>query len=186
MIIAVMAGGESKRMGTDKSFVKYRGLHMVERVLSVVVPISERTVIVANHPDRYKSLGVEVYPDLIQGMGPLSGLYTAFMKTGADQLMLAACDMPLINEEVVAFIISKAHLPGDAIVPICNGLEQGMLAIYRRSAINRFKDRIGRVDIQFNEFREKLDKSHISEVELRNVDPSLDSFKNVNVREDVD
>lgn len=108
------------------------------------------------------------------------------MKTGADQLMLAACDMPLINEEVVAFIISKAHLPGDAIVPICNGLEQGMLAIYRRSAINRFKDRIDRVDIQFNEFREKLDKSHISEVELRNVDPSLDSFKNVNVREDVD
>lgn len=183
--VVVLAGGASRRMGQDKAFVKYQGTPMIERTLSVARRFSKNIVIIANKPGDFKKFDEPVYPDIIPGMGPLSGLYTGFEVTGARELLLLACDMPLISENVMEFILLCAERPGDAVLPLVGGREQGLFGIYRISAIEKFAERIEKTEIQFNEFRMGLDKSYITEDELKNIEPGLESFINVNRPEDL-
>ncbi len=175
-----MAGGQSRRMGKDKAFIEYDGVTMIERVINAVAPCVESVVIIANKPELYEKFGLPVYPDTIVGMGPLSGLYTAFDKTGADEILMAACDMPQINREIVQFIVDNPAGAEDAVIPLVGGKEQGLLAVYRRSAIEKHIDRIKAVSIQFDEFRHGLDKLLIDERQLRKIEPELQSFRNIN------
>lgn len=167
-------------MGRDKAFVKYSGVPMIERVIGVLAPLASEVVIIANDVEKYSSLGVPVHRDVEPGMGPLSGLYTAFVATGAAELLLAACDMPRLSRKMLEFILSRANAPGEAVIPVVGGVEQGLIAIYRRRAVERFENRIKSRSIQFDEFRQGLDKSLIAEEDLRCVEPELTSFLNVN------
>ena len=141
--------------------------------------------LIANKTGSFGHLGLPVYPDVIPGMGPLSGLYTAFEATGAGELLMIACDMPLVSREMVKFVLSCSDRPGSAVIPVVGGREQGLFAIYRRSSIEKFMERIKSASIQFDEFRRGLDKSHIEEDELRRVEADLRSFVNVNRPEDI-
>lgn len=182
---AILAGGGSRRMGRDKAFVEYGGVPMIERVIGVLAPLAAEVVIIANDVEKYSSLGLPVHRDVEPGMGPLSGLYTAFAATGAAELLLAACDMPRLSPRMAEFVLSQAAAPGEAVIPVIGGVEQGLFAIYRRRAVERFEDRIKNRSIQFDEFRKSLDKSLIAEEDLCRVEPDLISFLNVNRPEDL-
>lgn len=186
MIAALLAGGQSRRMGADKAFLDAGGAPMIERVITAIKPEVRDLVIVANDLERFEKYGLSVYQDVIKGMGPLSGLYTAFEKTGADEVFLIACDLPLLSGKIVRLILSRAAgTAADAVIPVVGGVEQGLLAIYRRPAIEKFRSRIEAASIQFDEFRNGLEREYIGEGELREVEPDLRSFTNVNTPEDL-
>lgn len=187
MIAALLAGGQSRRMGADKAFLDAGGAPMIERVITAIKPEVRDLVIVANDLERFEKYGLSVYQDVIKGMGPLSGLYTAFEKTGADEVFLIACDLPLLSGKIVRLILSGAgaRAGGEAVIPVVGGVEQGLLAIYRRPAIEKFRSRIEAASIQFDEFRNGLEREYIGESQLREVEPDLRSFTNVNTPEDL-
>ncbi len=172
-------------MGRDKAMLEYHGTPMIQRVVEAVKPSVERIIIVSNNPGSLKGIDARIYTDLIRGMGPLSGLVTAFEATSADELLLVACDMPMISVDMARFIVSCSNLPGDAVIPVVNGREQGLFAIYRRRSVEKMRDRISAASIQFDEFRKNLDRTFIPESKLRQIEPSLDSFHNVNRPEDL-
>ncbi|MBI4828042.1 MAG: molybdenum cofactor guanylyltransferase [Nitrospinae bacterium] len=186
LVAAVLAGGQSRRMGRDKSLIPVEGVPMIERVVRALRPAVERIIIIANGDlSRFEFLGLPVYPDLIPGMGPLSGLYTAFERTGADEVLLAACDMPWISETTARLIAGRRKLPGEAVIPRVGGREQGLFALYRRRALEKFHERVLRADIQFDEFRRGLDRIYIEEEEFLKAGAPLAAFENVNSPEDL-
>ena len=75
--VAVLAGGKSSRMGTDKSFVRVLGMPMIERVLAQVTGLGTEAFIVTNRPDDYAYLGLPLYGDVVPGAGALGGIYSA-------------------------------------------------------------------------------------------------------------
>ena len=77
LTVAIMAGGKSSRMGTDKSFIPFLGRPMIEHVLSKVTQLGNETIIIANDIDSYRYLGLPVYGDIYANSGPLGGLHTA-------------------------------------------------------------------------------------------------------------
>lgn len=183
---AILAGGKSRRMGgADKALIKVDGVPMIERVVKAVTPWVEETVIIANTPEAYEHIGLPVYRDIVTGMGPLSGLVTAFDILDTNELLLVACDMPFVTTEMIRFIISCANRGGDGVIPFADGREQGLLAVYRKPAIEKIRTRIEEGTIQFNEFRSGLEKSTIGEEELRIVDPELKSFININSPDEI-
>lgn len=186
MIAALLAGGQSRRMGANKAFMDAGGAPMIERVIAAIRPEVLEMAIVANGPERFEKYGFPVHQDVIKGMGPLSGLYTAFERTGADEVFLIACDLPLLSGKIVRLILSRAAgSASDAVIPVVGGVEQGLLAIYRRPAIEKFRSRIEAASIQFDEFRNGLEREYIGEGELREAEPDLRSFTNVNTPEDL-
>lgn len=173
-------------MGRDKAFVELAGTPMIQWVITAVKDCSLNPLIIANEPDRYAGFGLPVYPDIIPGMGPLSGLHTAFSVTGADKVMIISCDSPLVAPGIIKLILDYPGKWAEAVIPFVDGREQGLLAVYARSGIDRFADRIASASIMFDEFRLGLNRAFITEDELRVLEPDLRTFLNVNTPADIE
>jgi len=75
--VAIMAGGKSSRMGTDKSFVPLLGKPMIEHVIERLAGLGqEETLLITNRLDDYRHLGLPIYQDVIPGKGSPELIYT--------------------------------------------------------------------------------------------------------------
>ena len=51
----VLAGGENRRMGADKAFLKIAGLPMIEHVIRTIRSAVSHIIVVANKPEAFAS-----------------------------------------------------------------------------------------------------------------------------------
>lgn len=80
----ILAGGRSSRMGRDKAGLTLGGEDFLTRLVTRF----------RGSFDRVWVSGRWELPDLRPGQGPLAGLETAFVRTGAERLFLTAVDLP--------------------------------------------------------------------------------------------
>ncbi|MCP4599940.1 MAG: molybdenum cofactor guanylyltransferase [Proteobacteria bacterium] len=131
----IMAGGESQRMGTDKSQLPIGERPMIEYVLNQLRPYFQQICISANDIERYASLGVEIVPDRIPGKGPVMGLISVINASDQDLNFVQACDIPETDISLVAKMLKSAE-GYDAVVPQTpDGYVEPLFAVYRKSAL---------------------------------------------------
>src|ERR1700732_3866632 len=70
----VLCGGKSRRMGRPKAFLPYQGTTIVEHVISTMRELFSEIFVVANEPEAYENLGVDVVKDILPYRGPLGGI----------------------------------------------------------------------------------------------------------------
>ena len=124
---AILAGGASRRMGTDKALVEVAGLSMIERVAAALGTVADDLVVVG----RTGALaGIPCIPDLRTGpRGPLPGVAAALAHAGADPVLAVAVDQPLVRPETLQRLLDLAE-PDRAVVPIDAGARQVTCAVY--------------------------------------------------------
>lgn len=127
----VLAGGESRRFGTNKAFAPLHGVPLVEHALEVMRKIFSEVLIITDTPDLYSQFGVPVFQDFEPHQGPLGGIFTAFQKTRNDKVFVVGCDMPLLEQDAIRQIL-EAGRDADAAVPIHDGQKEYLLALYSR------------------------------------------------------
>jgi molybdopterin-guanine dinucleotide biosynthesis protein A len=182
---AVLAGGRSHRMGSDKGRIRIGNRRLIDVVLEAIRPLFPETVIVANETAAYDGLGVPVVPDRIPDKGPLGGIHAALCSSRLPHTFCVACDMPLVNPAVVAHLCALA--PGyDAVVPEWEAGYEPLLAVYGESCLPHVErmvreDRL-RVDALFSAVRVR----RVAADELRPLDPLLRSFMNVNTPDELE
>jgi molybdopterin-guanine dinucleotide biosynthesis protein A len=184
VVVAILAGGASRRMGSDKAFVEVGGVAMIRRVIAAAAGCEP--IVIAPRTPPYLALGVPVYEDRLPGMGPLSGLHAAFAVTAADRVVLVACDLPLVRPELIRWLVGRDDWEGDALIPTVGGYEQGLLAVYRRAGVERVEAAMRRGGVQFDTFRRGLKVATVGEREVSAVDADLRSFLNMNRPEDIE
>jgi molybdenum cofactor guanylyltransferase len=130
----VLTGGRSSRMGRDKALLPIEGSVLVERTAQRVrAAVGSATLIGA--PERYGHLGLTVVADLVEGCGPLGGLYTALKTTHADWNLLVACDMPGLTVEFLRDLLDAARQCGSTcLVPQTESGLHPLCAVYHRRA----------------------------------------------------
>jgi molybdopterin-guanine dinucleotide biosynthesis protein A len=107
----VLAGGKSTRMGTDKSVIEWHGkqqrFHMADmlQVFFDEVYISCR----AEQQTEILGNGYEAMPDSFEGMGPYGAILSAFKFNPNSAWLIVACDLPLISEEVLRYLIEMRN-----------------------------------------------------------------------------
>ena len=106
LTVAVIAGGKSSRMGTDKSFVPFLGKPMIEHILESVDNIGDDLIIITNQPEGYAYLNLPTYGDRFLNHGPLGGLHAALHYATKRYVLVVACDMPWLNRPLLSHMIS--------------------------------------------------------------------------------
>ncbi len=125
---AILIGGSSRRMGTDKALAEVGGrpLHAwVGRALEE----AGLDVVTVGGPHR-----IHDHPHLgdVPGMyGPLAGLAAALDYADGRPVVVAAVDQPLLRSATIRRLI--AIDTDDAVVPYANEIPQVMCALYRYS-----------------------------------------------------
>ncbi len=179
----VLAGGRSSRFGTDKAFVKVGDSTIIESLLFLLCPIFDNLIIVTNHPAKHQAFPAKVVEDKIKGLGPLGGIYSGLLASDSEQNFVVACDMPLLNPRLIHYIMSQAR--AEVVVPRIKDKLEPLHAVYSKSCIPAIEKQIASGDYKIQNFFAQIDVQYVEEPEIRQFDPNLTSFLNINLQKDL-
>jgi len=120
----ILAGGQSRRMGTDKALLRLPtgGPTLVERVIAAAwAADANEVLIVAGDGARLPAMDARLVQDAQPDAGPLAGLATGFASSHCDAALALACDLPYLSVPLLRWMIAQAgadaHMEWDALVP---------------------------------------------------------------------
>ncbi len=185
--VAIMAGGKSSRMGTDKSFVPLLGKPMIQHVLERLTGLGQdETFLITNRPNDYRHLGLPMYSDVLPDKGSLGGIYTAIHNSSSPYTLVVACDMPFVNPKLLAYMITFIQSDNfDVIVPRVEGYPEGLHAIYSKACSEAIRNKLDAYQLKVIGFYEDVRVRYLDALEYATLDPHGLSFKNINTPEEL-
>ncbi|NTV06255.1 MAG: bifunctional molybdenum cofactor guanylyltransferase MobA/molybdopterin-guanine dinucleotide biosynthesis adaptor protein MobB [Chlorobiaceae bacterium] len=99
----VLAGGHSSRMGSDKALLEYHDKNQLVHTAALLQQQC-REVFVSCREDQaetYRTFGIPLITDTYLGIGPLGGLLSAQRHMPGAAWIVAACDLPFLNETII-------------------------------------------------------------------------------------
>jgi len=134
LIGLVVCGGQSIRMGKDKSLLNYHGMPQHAYVRGLLLSVCDSVWISCN-PNQVAALHVPaILPDAdnYEGIGPMAALLTAFDKFPGASFLVAGCDYPFVDKSHLARLV-EYRSPSKQAVCFRNpdtGFDEPLLALY--------------------------------------------------------
>ncbi len=180
----ILCGGNSTRMGAPKARLPFGEETMLARVVRLVGEVCAPIVVVRSNAEQALPAlrsGVIFTEDRQPNRGPLEGLAAGLAALPADveAAFVTTCDAPLIKP---AFIERLFELLGDcsAAVPVTEGFVHPLSAVYRTSIRDLVEELLPRPRARPSLLVDCVSSRRVEPVELVDVDPQLDSLKNLN------
>ena len=186
----ILAGGQSRRLGRDKAVEPFAGEPLIRRVIrraSEAVSAHHVVVVVAD-ADRAAELpldddhlvAVDVFPDC----GSLGGIYTGLNASPTQWSLVTACDMPFLSAPLLSHLASLRD-GFDAVVPVVDGRPEPTHALYTRRCLPPIEARLRAGQLKISGFFDDVAVRYVPENDIREFDPDLLSFFNINRPEDL-
>jgi len=185
--LVIQAGGESRRMGTDKALLPFLGQPLILRPLTRLAGLANEVLVTSNHPESFRFLSLTPIPDRLPGLGALGGLVTALSAAIYPYVAVVACDMPFASLEILALeLILLQETGADAVIPRSEAGTEPFHAVYRRqtclpqvhAALQADKRR---VDAWFSDVQIR----YLETEEMLPYDPDQLAFMNINTPEEL-
>lgn len=169
----IMAGGDSVRMGQDKSMLPVDGQPMIKYIVDRLRPHFNQILISSSDVSRYSFLGAEVIPDEVAGRGPLGGIASA-LKASANELnFVIACDIPQVDIDLMKMLLREGK-DFDAVIPRTGQSKyEPLFAVYKKSALkaieeallsgnNRIIDALGSSKVKYIDLNDVLQLKNLN------------------------
>jgi len=112
--VAILAGGLSSRMGTDKAALEWEGKTLLERTARTALDAGLPVLVAGRpRPDGWPLAEIAFVPDRAAGRGPLGGLETA-LRHAQSPILALACDLPLLQPADLHWLASQLAPAGAA------------------------------------------------------------------------
>lgn len=180
---AVLAGGRSSRMGSEKPLVEIGGRLLIERVLDAVSPCVAEVVLVTNRPELYGFLGVQAIPDTHPGRGPLAGIHSALGSLRGYGALVVACDYPFLDAQSLRKI-TREDPGGGVVLPQIEGRLHPLCALYATKALTAVEQALANGELMVLSLVARLPQRILFEDELGGA-AAARTFFNVNTPEDL-
>jgi molybdenum cofactor guanylyltransferase len=131
---AILAGGNSKRMGRDKATLSIGTKPLINRVYDEAKKVFKDIIVISNHHKIIEGLNAPIFKDILPIQTPIAGIVSALLYADTPYVFVLACDMPFVSERSIEYMINKAH-GEDLIIPRSKGGYEPLYAIYGRSCI---------------------------------------------------
>lgn len=183
IIGAILVGGQSRRMGRDKSLLPVAGIPLVERVAACLASCLGEVILVGDRPERFASLGLPVVPDLHPGSA-LGGIHAALCYARGRGVFVAPCDLPFPSTPLLHHLLSLA--PGyDVVVPRSpQGLEP-LFAYYGPGCLAPVEELLARGNYRILDFYPRVRTLEVDLAGIPSLAPDGRAFLNINTPEDL-
>jgi molybdopterin-guanine dinucleotide biosynthesis protein A len=180
----VLAGGRSARLGTDKALLRVGDGTLLERAVSALRPLCRKIIVVSDPRSPVPDVeGCTMATDEEPGLGPLGGLATGLALSGDDWHLALACDLPLVRPELLELLVAESS-GVEAVVPRAEGRLQPLLATYSHACLAPARAALASGKRALAAMLDQVKVKVLEEDRLREADPGLVSFTNVNAWED--
>jgi molybdopterin-guanine dinucleotide biosynthesis protein A len=185
----VLVGGEARRAnGQEKYFFTYQGRTFIERLVDSLKEVVDEIILVARNPEqcrRFKSIdGIRCITDIRTGLGPIGGLHAGSVAAQGDLIFVSACDMPCINPAVISYLFERIE-GFDAAIPVWNpDMLEPLHAVYRKTALINYLE--SHDSLSLRAMIMNLSARYVPVDEIKNFDPDLLTFTNINKLEDLE
>ena len=177
---ALLAGGTSSRMGTDKAFLEVDGRPLWELQLEKLRALDPDQLMISANDGQQFETNTEVVIDEWPEKGPLGGLASCLAQCSTDRLLVVGVDMPRMTTDFLRMMATS----GDAVVCRCDGLFQTLAAVYPIEIAAEACDRLECGDLSLQTLvRALVDRDSIRMIDLDESARAL--FENWNKPEDV-
>ena len=139
-LCAVLAGGQSSRMGEPKPLVQLAGRHLIDYPIEAARRAGLETVVVAKRGSTLPPLDVVVVEEPREPRHPLCGIVAALRHGRGRDVVLVGCDMPFVPAEVLAAL---AALEDPLAVPSVGGRLEPLLARYGSELLDPLVQSLG-------------------------------------------
>jgi molybdenum cofactor guanylyltransferase len=107
--VIILAGGQSSRMGRDKALIVVEGMPLLQRTCAIALQCAPHVLVVTAAmrdyskimPDRCILIEEHLLPGESQLQGPLSGFIQGLEQIKTEWVLLLACDLPKLNQEIL-------------------------------------------------------------------------------------
>ncbi|MCK9295440.1 MAG: molybdenum cofactor guanylyltransferase [Desulfobulbaceae bacterium] len=175
----ILAGGTSSRFGSNKALALLHGTQIIRHVASVLEDLFPQHLLVTNSPDTYRFLGWRMIGDIHAGSGPLAGIHAALHHMTTPQAFVVGCDMPIIDNRLIAYLCNLAG-NWDAAVPWLAAGPEPLYAVYRKSCLpvidRQLREKQGKIRLTL----EQLKLHKVTEQEVLAITGDLTTFHNIN------
>ncbi|MBE7528671.1 MAG: molybdenum cofactor guanylyltransferase [Chloroflexi bacterium] len=182
--VAIQAGGKSSRMGVDKSFVLFNGRPLIEIVRDAVAGLGEELILITNKPEAYAHLGLPMFGDVYPDHGPLGGIYTAVHHAQHPHTLIVACDMPWLNRDLLAYMLTLRHT-ADVIVPRWQKYPEPLHAIYSKNCLDPIAEKLQAQQLKITSFYGRVAVRFVEREEIERFDWHGRSFANINTPQEL-
>lgn len=186
----ILCGGESRRMGRPKAWLPFGPEHLLQRVVRLAGVAASPVVVVAAPGQDLPDLpsGVRVVRDSLPGRGPLQGLASGFaaMPEPVELIFATATDVPFLEPRWISRLVVRIG-DADLAVPNIGGYLQPLAALYRRrTMLPAIESLLAGSRLRVRDLIDAARAVVLDEDDLRDVDPSLGSIRNLNEPADYD
>ena len=190
----ILAGGRGKRLGyKEKALIPINDKPIIEHTIEILEGVVNE-IIVSVRDDGQKQLleeyttGRIVVVDKYVDAGPLAGILEGLGAAGGEYVFVVACDMPFINIGVVEFLFKSAKGHDGALPVGDDGIYEPLHAVYRTGPMLVSTEKSIEQGERFilAPIFDLEDMVLIEMDEIRELDPELKTFLNVNTLEDIE
>lgn len=177
--VQIMAGGESRRMGTDKAFVTLGGKTLLERAVETWKDWGSAVFLSVGGEDREKVAPAGTVPvfDRYPACGPMGGLHGGLLACKTEFILLCAVDSPFLKPEHARKLV-EAIGSSDACVYVRDGQPQPLFGLYRTTCLSVAQTLLMQGELRMSRLLEA-----VHTVSIPAEDPSV--FRNLNTPEEV-
>ncbi|HSM98257.1 MAG TPA: molybdenum cofactor guanylyltransferase [Gallionella sp.] len=185
----ILAGGDSRRMGSDKANLLFGGQTLLQRVSATMQEIFPHVIISVRRPR--PEIGLPQVCDeragagAAPGDGPLAGLVAGLGRVTTPWAFAVACDMPFVEPAVVE-LLGKFRPACQAVVPVVQGYPQPLAAFYASSCLAEMRASLLSQDKSLRGMLQKLDACYVDQAGMLEADPLLRSFFDLDTPQDVE
>ena len=185
---AILAGGQSKRMGKDKLFLELNNKKLIEHTIDKVKKYLKKVIIITNQDNEFFSKNnLTTVKDCVEGqLGPLVGILTA-MKWAKENLNKCSwiatfpCDTPFFPESIIKSFIEESKKKESLILcASSHGRKHNIFGLWSLDLYDKLKDDL--INKKVRKVQDWTEKNKIKNLEFKFKD--YDPFFNINTEED--
>jgi molybdopterin-guanine dinucleotide biosynthesis protein A len=177
---AILAGGQSRRFGRDKSDVLLDGRTLVRHVFEAVQPVADEVMISlgagSTRPDIPDLIPVR---DTCRDCGPLAGIHACLKMAAQPWLLVVACDLPRIRTASLSLLVSQCTPSNQVIVSGArDGQVQPLCGCYHRSVLKELEEALFERQFSVMGFIDSI-------VRVKRIEVAAEELVNINRPEDL-
>ncbi|NVN98420.1 MAG: formate dehydrogenase accessory sulfurtransferase FdhD [Geobacteraceae bacterium] len=182
---AILAGGQSSRMGRNKALLPIHGRPIIEEIYRKMAGLFKEVVIVTNSPEDYAFLPCPKIPDIHMGKGSMAGVHAALEWSPEERIFVVACDMPFLDPIAVRAFAARLDCE-TALVPCTDGGFEPLHSFYSKKIAHLLDEALQADRPKILDLLQTLDTRFIPADEVARISPGFRSFINLNRPEEYD